>query len=49
MAGAGAAYLYDPGRDEHRESVSPDVLVDSDGDEKTACDGLVAVDGVGCD
>jgi hypothetical protein len=43
------AYLYDPGRDEDRKPVTPDVLVDGYGDEEGAGDGLVAIDCVGRD
>ena len=35
-----------PRRDEFRKSIAPDVLVDRDGDEDGAGDGLVAVDRV---
>ena len=38
---------HDPRRDELAEAVAPHVLVDGDGDEDAARDGLVAVDGVG--
>jgi len=41
------AGLDGPGGDELAEAVAPDVLVDGDGDEDGAGDGLVAVDGVG--
>jgi hypothetical protein len=39
----------DPGGDELAEAVAPHVLVDGDGDEQAAGDGLVRVDGVGAD
>jgi len=47
--GRNVAVLGDPVVDKHRESVTPDVLVDGDGDEQAAGDGLVTVDGVGRD
>lgn len=45
--GRHVAAADDPGRDELAEAVAPDVLVDGDGDEDGAADGLVRVDGVG--
>lgn len=39
--------LHDPWRDELAEAISPEVLVDGDGDKDRAGHGLVAVDGVG--
>ena len=39
--------LHRPGRDELGETVAPDVLVDGDGNEDGAGDGLVGVDAVG--
>ena len=36
--------LDDPGRDELRESISPNVLVDGDGNEDGTGDGLVRID-----
>ena len=41
------AARYCPRRDEFGEPVAPDVLVDRDGHEGGAGDGLVAVDGIG--
>lgn len=41
------AILHDPRRDKFSESVSPDVLVDRDGDHQRSSNGLVGVDRVG--
>ena len=45
--GRNVARTDDSGRDQFGEAVTPDILVDSDGNEDAAADGLVRVDGVG--
>ena len=45
--GPDEADVLGPGGDELGEAVAPEVLVDGDGDEDAAGDGLVAVDAVG--
>nr|POE97710.1 hypothetical protein CFP56_76180 [Quercus suber] len=44
--GRHGAGLLDPGRDEFRETVTPHILIDGDGDHERARDGFVGVDRV---